>query len=40
LRVEGPPTLGWQITQFTRRHSSLLQWLFHCPCSRSAAARS
>jgi len=35
LRVEGQTMLGWQMTQFTRRCSSLLQWSFYCPCSRS-----
>jgi len=40
LRVEGPPMVGWQMTQFARMRSSLLQWSFCCPCSRSAAVRS
>jgi len=35
LRVEGPPMLGRQTTQFARRRSSLLQWAFYCHCSRS-----
>ena len=40
LRVEGPPIVGWQTTQFARMRSSLLQWSFCCPCSRNAAVLS
>ena len=39
LRVEGPPMVGWKMTLFARMRSSLLQWSFCSPCSRSAAVR-